>query len=103
MHDNDTWNLDPPPGFQGFREDLPMSIYLRNLPHWRQQGATYFVTFRLADSIPGDYLEFLVRLRTDWLAKNPPPQSKPALDHLGRMLIERIEYWLDQGMGSCVL
>jgi hypothetical protein len=22
------------------------------------------------------------------------------LDHLGRMLFERIEYWLDQGMGS---
>jgi REP element-mobilizing transposase RayT len=103
VHDNDTWNLDPPPDFQGFRQDLPMSVYLRNLPHWRQQGATYFVTFRLADSIPSDYLEFLLRLRTDWLARNPPPQSKPALDHLGRMLFERIEYWLDQGMGSCLL
>ncbi|HVC94704.1 MAG TPA: transposase [Pirellulales bacterium] len=29
-----------------------MRIYQRNLPHWRQEGATYFVTYRLADSIP---------------------------------------------------
>ena len=26
--------------------------YRRNLPHWRVEGATYFVTFRLSDSIP---------------------------------------------------
>ncbi len=29
-----------------------MRIYDTTLPHWRQAGATYFVTFRLADSIP---------------------------------------------------
>jgi len=29
------------------------------LPHWQQQGAVYFVTFRLADSIPS-------RLRDQW-------------------------------------
>lgn len=103
MRGEDTWNLDPPPDFQGFREDLPMKVYMRNLPHWRQQGATYFVTFRLDDSIPSHCIELLKRLRTEWLAKNPPPQSKQALDHLGRVLFERVEYWLDQGMGSCVL
>jgi hypothetical protein len=27
--------------------------YTENLlPHWQQKGATYFITFRLADSIP---------------------------------------------------
>ena len=103
MQENHILNLDPPLDFQGFREDLPMSVYLRNLPHWRQQGATYFVTFRLADSIPSKHLEFLMRLRKDWFAKNPPPHSKQALDQLGKMLTERMEYWLDQGMGSCVL
>ena len=29
-----------------------MRTYGRHLPHWRQPGATYFVTFRQADSIP---------------------------------------------------
>ena len=37
-----TWNLDPPPGFQGLREDLPLRTYTRHMPHWRQDGATYF-------------------------------------------------------------
>ena len=46
------WNLPAPPGFQGQRDDLPLKIYQQHLPHWRQDGATYFVTFRLHDSLP---------------------------------------------------
>ena len=103
MHDDDNWNLDPPPRFQGFRDDLPLTVYMRNLPHWRQQGATYFITFRLADSIPCEHLEYLSRLRADWFARNPSPHSKQALEELSRLLSKRMEYWLDQGMGSCVL
>ena len=40
------------PPFQPFDEHKAVRIYRRNLPHWRQDGATYFVTFRLGDSIP---------------------------------------------------
>src|SRR5688572_23192178 len=42
------------PPFVPLREDRPARTYERNLPHWRQEGVTYFVTFRLADSIPQD-------------------------------------------------
>ena len=38
------WSLPPPPGFQGLRDDLPLTVYEQLLPHWRQEGATYFVT-----------------------------------------------------------
>ncbi|MBU6172204.1 MAG: transposase [Planctomycetes bacterium] len=100
---NDTWNLEPPPSVQGLREDLPIKVYQRNLPHWRQSVATYFVTFRLADSIPQECLELLQKLRAEWATKNPPPHSREALDQLARILHERTEYWLDQGMGSCIL
>ena len=31
--------------------------YERNLPHWRQPGVTYFITFRLNDSLPREVLE----------------------------------------------
>lgn len=41
-------NLDTPVNFRGFDPDLPVRRYQRHLPHWRQPGATYFVTFRLA-------------------------------------------------------
>ena len=47
----ETWNRAAPPGFQGLRTDIPVTVYYRHLPHWRQDGATYFVTFRLADSL----------------------------------------------------
>ena len=46
------WNLTAPPGFQGLCADEEVTIYVRHLPHWRQPGATYFVTFRLHDSLP---------------------------------------------------
>jgi hypothetical protein len=40
------------PPFIPFDERQAVRIYQRNLPHWRQDGVTYFVTFRLGDSIP---------------------------------------------------
>jgi putative transposase len=97
------WNLDPPPGFQGLREDLPLTVYQRHMPHWRQDGATYFVTFRLADSLPENRLRELDGLKADWELRNPPPRSKQALEGLARLVFERIEFWLDQGSGCCVL
>jgi type I restriction enzyme R subunit len=52
--------LSPPtsiperPVFRGFDVDEPWLVpgYRRNLPHLRLEDATYFVTFRLVDSIP---------------------------------------------------
>ncbi|MDZ4289015.1 MAG: transposase [Prosthecobacter sp.] len=52
--------LSPPtsipsePVFRGFegQDFWRVPGYVRHLPHWRLDGATYFVTFRLADSIP---------------------------------------------------
>ena len=38
--------------FQPFDEQAPVRIYYTSMPHWRQDGCTYFVTYRLADSIP---------------------------------------------------
>ena len=38
--------------FQPFNPRAEMTLYRRDLPHWRQEGCTYFVTFCLADSIP---------------------------------------------------
>jgi hypothetical protein len=60
------WNLAPPPGFQGLREDLPVEVYEQLLPHWWQDRATYFVTFRLNDSLPQEKLEELRILKAEW-------------------------------------
>ncbi len=73
------------------------------LPHWDQPGGTYFVTFRLADSIPQEHLALWGSERTSWLATNLPPHTaKQERDYHDRFTA-RIEAWLDNGEGSCVL
>jgi REP element-mobilizing transposase RayT len=97
------WNRDPPPGFQGLHPDRPVTMYQRHLPHWRQDGATYFVTFRLGDALPQSKLRELEAVRADWERRHPPPHSREVLEQLTREVVGRVERWLDQGMGSCLL
>mgnify|MGYP003110710466 FL=1 len=40
-----------------------MNFYRRNLPHWQPHGAEYFVTFRLAGSLPKEAIVKLKRER----------------------------------------
>ena len=70
------WNLPPPPGFQGLRDDLPLTVYWGLLPHWRQNGATYFVTFRLEDSLPQSKLCELEFFKSEWERQYPPPRAR---------------------------
>jgi REP element-mobilizing transposase RayT len=138
------WNLPPPPGFRGLREDLPLTVYVRHLPHWRQAGATYFVTFRLADSLPKAKLDELAALRREWeraVGRASQPVNldglgrpsykdgdgvgrtrfsalrdsdglgrpsydgvaRSALEQLARDMAAKVEHWLDEGHGSCLL
>ncbi len=59
-------NLPLPPGFQGLHPDKTVKMYERHLPHWRQDGATYFVTFRLGDSLAQSRIHELDGLRLEW-------------------------------------
>jgi carbamoylphosphate synthase large subunit/REP element-mobilizing transposase RayT len=89
--------------FQGFDTHSPIKITKRHLPHWEQRGATYFVTFRLADSIASDVLAQWREERALWLKIHPPPWDwKTACEYMRRFEEER-EQWLDQGHGSCLL
>jgi hypothetical protein len=44
-----------------FNPEARLIIRRGKLPHWRQEGVVYFVTFRLADSLPQAKLEWLQR------------------------------------------
>lgn len=46
-----------------------MPFYKRNLPHWQEPGAEYFVTFRLAGSLPKNVIQQLKKSR-DTFKKN---------------------------------
>ncbi|HEU5313578.1 MAG TPA: carbamoyl-phosphate synthase large subunit, partial [Candidatus Udaeobacter sp.] len=89
--------------FRGFDPHAPIKMAKRHLPHWEQMGATYFVTFRLADSIASDVLAQWREERAQWLKFHPYPWDwKTAREYMGRFE-EECEQWLDQGHGSCLL
>lgn len=70
------------------------------LPHWEQSGCTYFVTWRMADSIPMHKLRSLQNERVTWLADHPKPWDDTTWKEFGQRFEGRIQEWLDQGEGS---
>ena len=97
-----TFNLTAPSGFRGLHPDLPIRVYYRRMPHWRQDGATYFVTCRLADSIPQEQLRALKYWRETWERSHPEPRSEKDWKELAREITRKTEAWMDEGYGECV-
>jgi REP element-mobilizing transposase RayT len=60
------------------------------LPHWEESGATYFVTFRLADSLPKNVFLKIEQTRFEFQAMSPKRSKE-------------IEKSLDAGAGACLL
>jgi hypothetical protein len=87
--------------FHGFDSRDQVDISRRRLPHWRQTGVAYFITFRLADSVPQSLLHQWRDERAIWLRWHPPPwRSGDQREYEGRFS-NRIREWLDAGMGAC--
>jgi REP element-mobilizing transposase RayT len=74
------------------------------LPHLERQNAIYFVTFRLADSLPQE-LVLRIRQEREALQKAIAAGSSVAADELRlralRHLLEKAERCLDGGLGHC--
>jgi putative transposase len=73
------------------------------LPHWQQKGATYFITFRLGDSIPTHLRTQWEEERATWLRFHPEPGDPDTEQEYHKRFTGAIERWLDAGHGSCVL
>jgi hypothetical protein len=86
-----------------FDSDDNFEVHRRNLPHRRQAGVIYFVTFHLADSLPTKKLVALEKEKKIWLNLNPPPHNPRQIEEYHRNFSKRIQKWLDAGYGSCVL
>lgn len=86
-----------------FRAEEAIANLAGNLPHWRQDGVTYFVTFRLADSLPKARLNEWLRQRDEWLVAHPKPWNDATCNAYHRRFTALIEKWLDAGHGSCLL
>lgn len=77
--------------------------YTHKLPHWRQDGKTQFITFRLSDSLPQSKLQELSQAKEEWLKTHPQPWSESTKEEYNSLIGERIDKWLDAGYGCCTL
>ncbi len=73
------------------------------LPHWDQPGATYFLTFRLADSIPSKLLDQWRAERDLWMQCNPEPWTPEQEAQYHKKFSGALERCLDDGHGECEL
>jgi REP element-mobilizing transposase RayT len=76
------------------------------LPHIESQEGIYFVTFRLADSLPLSILAAWESERKEIVlhARNQKRElSEYELRRLGYLYLEKVEMYLDSGMGECWL
>ena len=81
----------------------PIGRLKGNLPHWRQDGVTYFVTFRLNDSIPQTKLRQWLTERKQWLDNHAPPHDVATQREFNERFTQRFLQWLDAGHGECIL
>ncbi len=76
------------------------------LPHWEKESATYFITFRLADSLPKSVLDQIESEReaivktANQLHRDLSPDERRNVQRLSSPIIEK---YLDSGAGACLL
>jgi REP element-mobilizing transposase RayT len=78
------------------------------LPHVKREGADYFVTFRLADSLPKEVLlryerERAERLRIFYNTKGFSRATSDNTQIINREFLRKVERYLDRGAGACHL
>jgi putative transposase len=73
------------------------------LPHWQQEGAVYFITFRLADAVPSRLRNQWESEREAWLCVHPEPWDFNIEREYHQRFSGAIKRWLDAGHGACLL
>jgi REP element-mobilizing transposase RayT len=91
------------PPLRYYRENRLSRKTLNRLPHWQQERAAYFITFRLADSVPQHLTKNWHEDRETWIRLNPKPWSEDQEQEYHERFSLRMERLLDAGHGACVL
>jgi REP element-mobilizing transposase RayT len=98
-----------PPAVAGASRPRFGSVTIRDrgrLPHWEKEGATYFITFRLADSLPQSVLDRIESERhaivttANQLLRDLRADERKKIGELSTPVIEQ---FLDTGAGACQL
>lgn len=87
-----------------FNPNNEINIHQGNLPHWQQENVWYFITFRLADSIPANVVEQIKQERELWLKNHDKNNlTTEQKKEYYKLFSERTENLLNAGKGSCIL
>jgi REP element-mobilizing transposase RayT len=73
------------------------------LPHWQQEGAVYFLTFRLADAVPMRLRNQWENDRDGWMRVHREPWNAEVEREYHERFSGAIERWLDGSYGACLL
>jgi type I restriction enzyme R subunit/putative DNA methylase len=73
------------------------------LPHVKREGASYFVTFRLSDSLPKEVLLRFERERAVAMQRLPKNAPRIEMDEIAKDFHRKMERYLDKGAGECHL
>ena len=91
-------SVDRPHYFKPLEE---VRVTRNRLPHWEQDDATYFLTFRAVDSLPQRMIKEWKEERSLWLAQHPEPWCEEEACEYDRRFSRTRERWLDEGHGNC--
>jgi hypothetical protein len=98
-----------PPAVAGATSPRFGTVQIRDrghLPHWEREGATYFVTFRLANSLPKSVFDRIESEKQSIIRTATQLHHKLTLEEtkkLQRLSAQIIEHQLDQSAGACHL
>ena len=103
------WHLQPVKGIvrQAIKNPLIAGFHSRDhLPHLKKEGASYFVTFRLAGSLPKEVL-LRFKAEREAILADAMAARRPLTWHeqeeLFRWHSVRVDKYLDAGSGDCRL
>ncbi len=92
--------------FEDLRFFQPLAeteVSANRLPHWEQDGRTYFVTFRTSDSLPKGLVGAFLEELDAWLKWHPKPWDEETETVYWNQFGYRSEKWLDESHGACLL
>ena len=75
----------------------------KRLPHWQQPKSMQFLTFRLGDAMPETKIRQWREVLAIWLDHHPKPWSPKVEEEHQKRFVWKLEHWLDEGAGSCLL
>ena len=115
-HEVRLWSADESPAFKQSLEDgpkraaspflntgRPVEKHRHVLPHWQQGGVWCFITWRLADSLPQEFVRNWMAERDAWLGAHPKPWNPDTeARYHERFSVGYLEH-LDRGHGACIL